>query len=261
MARIRSIKPAFFTDEKIVECSIPARLLFIGMWVFADDAGRLEYSPKRLKMQVFPGDDGINTEVLVNELEAIRAVFRYSVAGMSYLQIRTFNKHQKISHAQPAHWPAPPELREHSGNGTGTIKEDSLNVQGTLQDDPSIDPGTFLPDVDVDVDSDIKPNAKKKKTDSRHSEFQKLLFRCHRYLNDNDTPPWDGSDAKQLSLLLKAKPDLTTKQFHIWLGNYAASENINPSSRPRKFLPKISEYASGPLDKFGKPLEEKRVKL
>ena len=261
MARIRSIKPAFFTDEKIVECTIPARLLFIGMWVFADDTGRLEYSPKRLKMQIFPGDDGINTESLVKELESIRAVFRYTVGGMWYLQIRNFLKHQKISHAQDPHWPAPPEFTEHSGNGTGMTQGESLSIPGMFMEQSGSVHGTFLPDVDVDVDSDIKPYAKKKTGDPRHSEFQKLIFRCHRYLNKNDTPSWDASDAKQLSLLLKAKPDLTSAQFHAWLGNYADSENINPASRPRKFLPKITEYASGPLDKFGKPLQEQRVKL
>jgi hypothetical protein len=41
MARIRTIKPEFWTDEKIVECSFEARLMFIGMFNFADDKGNL----------------------------------------------------------------------------------------------------------------------------------------------------------------------------------------------------------------------------
>ncbi|MCS5946284.1 hypothetical protein LNP25_19480 [Klebsiella variicola subsp. variicola] len=53
MARIRTVKPEFWTDEKVVECSIPARLLFIGLFNFANDMGCLERSPKRLKMQIF----------------------------------------------------------------------------------------------------------------------------------------------------------------------------------------------------------------
>lgn len=52
MARIRTVKPEFWTDEKIVECSIPARLLFIGLFNFADDKGCLERSPKRIKIVV-----------------------------------------------------------------------------------------------------------------------------------------------------------------------------------------------------------------
>jgi len=67
MARIRSIKPEFWSDEKLAECTLGARLLFMGMWNFADDEGRMENSPKRLKMQIFPGDD-IDVTALVGEL-------------------------------------------------------------------------------------------------------------------------------------------------------------------------------------------------
>ncbi len=57
MARIRSIKPEFWTNEKVLGCSPIARLLFIGMWNFSDDTGRMQFSPKTLKAQIFPGDD------------------------------------------------------------------------------------------------------------------------------------------------------------------------------------------------------------
>ena len=33
MAKIRALKPEFFTDEKVVEVSPLARLLYQGMWV------------------------------------------------------------------------------------------------------------------------------------------------------------------------------------------------------------------------------------
>jgi hypothetical protein len=39
VARIRSIKPAFWTDEKINRLSNDAALFFIGLWNFADDYG------------------------------------------------------------------------------------------------------------------------------------------------------------------------------------------------------------------------------
>ena len=49
MARIRTIKPEFFTDEDLGELSPAVRLLFIGMWTEADKAGRLKDKPKTLK--------------------------------------------------------------------------------------------------------------------------------------------------------------------------------------------------------------------
>jgi len=90
------------------------------------------------------------------------------------------------------------------------------------------------------------------KADPRHEVFKKMIFRCYEELN-HDTSLWDGSDAKQLSALLKAKPDLDEEKFESWLSNYADSENINRADRPRVFLPKISSYAAGPLTKFGRP--------
>ena len=48
MARIRTVKPDIWTDEKFVELSPLARLLFIGLWNFADDEGR----------EVGPGQSG-----------------------------------------------------------------------------------------------------------------------------------------------------------------------------------------------------------
>ena len=39
MARKRMIDPKFWTDDKIIEMEPICRLLFIGIWNFADDKG------------------------------------------------------------------------------------------------------------------------------------------------------------------------------------------------------------------------------
>ena len=51
MARIRTVKPEFWTDRRVGECSPNARLLFIATWNFADDHGGLDRSAKQLKAQ------------------------------------------------------------------------------------------------------------------------------------------------------------------------------------------------------------------
>jgi hypothetical protein len=106
MARIRTIKPEFWTDEKLAECSLPARLLFIGLWNFADDEGRMDYSPKRIKMQVFPGDN-IHVTRLIAELERIHVIQVYEIDGRSYLLVPNFRKHQNINRPNPSRLPAP----------------------------------------------------------------------------------------------------------------------------------------------------------
>lgn len=111
MARIRTIKPEFWVDEKVTELSVWARLLFIGLWNFADDDGRMEFSPKRLKMQIFPADS-IDCQALVNELEAQQLVTIYEIEGQRYLQISGFSKHQKIDKRSPSKLPEPPVFDE-----------------------------------------------------------------------------------------------------------------------------------------------------
>ena len=70
MARIRTVKPEFWTSSQIVECSPIARLAFIGMWNFCDDRGIHVADFRRLKMEVFPGDEiaVADIEVCINEL-------------------------------------------------------------------------------------------------------------------------------------------------------------------------------------------------
>lgn len=106
MARIRTIKPDFWTDEKVVELSAFARLLFIGLWNFADDEGRMEYSPKRIKMQILPADSA-EIPRLMEELRALGLITIYCVESIDYLQIAGFAKHQKVDKRSPSKYPPP----------------------------------------------------------------------------------------------------------------------------------------------------------
>ncbi len=98
MARIRTIKPEFWTSDQVVECSVLARLLFIGMWTHADDGGVLPANPRRLKMQVFPGDAVTPEEIrdLVEELVGEDLVVQYRVEDRWFWQITGWRRHQRI---------------------------------------------------------------------------------------------------------------------------------------------------------------------
>lgn len=97
MARIRTIKPDFWTDEKIVQLPYEARLLFIGLWNFADDDGRLYEEPERIRMQVLPSED-IDAALLIDLLVAVGLCERHSIDGdKSVIVISNFPEHQKIS--------------------------------------------------------------------------------------------------------------------------------------------------------------------
>ncbi len=95
MARIRTVKPEFWTDERVGEVSPNARLLFIGTWNFADDHGGIDRSAKQLKAQVFPYDQ-IDCEPLVQELLVVGLLVEYEANGKKYLHIKGFAQHQKV---------------------------------------------------------------------------------------------------------------------------------------------------------------------
>ena len=91
--RARNIKPGFFRNDELAECSLAARLLFIGMWTLADREGRLEDRPGKLKFQLLPTDQ-FDAEQAVAELSAHGFLLRYTVNGQRFIQIVNWNKHQ-----------------------------------------------------------------------------------------------------------------------------------------------------------------------
>ena len=99
MARIRTIKPEFWEDEKLAKLPVNARLMFIGTWNFADDNGALLANPVLMKSHIFPYEDiGISTisewiDMLVENGMLIRTTYN----GKDYLVIRKFLIHQKIN--------------------------------------------------------------------------------------------------------------------------------------------------------------------
>lgn len=172
MARIRTIKPEFFTSEQVAECSPNARLLFIGMWVFCDDQGVHPASNARLKMEVFPGDDFTRDDVgaMVSELIAAQLLTEYESDGEKYWLVTGW-KHQKIDKPSKK-YPLP--FADNSPKGRRKVADAS---------------GT---DVDVDVDVEGKgekvrsPNGSRLPADWQPSETEQRWARDER--PDIDVP-------------------------------------------------------------------------
>ena len=110
MARIRTIKPEFWSDEEIGELSSNARLLFIASWNIADDEGLLKWTPQFIKAQVFAYDDLTAADVagFMQELTDRGLIHPYKGgANKPFGWIVNFRKHQKIDRPQPAKHPLP----------------------------------------------------------------------------------------------------------------------------------------------------------
>lgn len=99
MARIRTIKPKFWDDLKIGKLSRDARLLYIGMWNFADDCGVVIGSAIWLKSKVFPYDQlqMQQFEKWIKELEINGFIYLFSYMNEEFIYLPTFSRHQVIN--------------------------------------------------------------------------------------------------------------------------------------------------------------------
>jgi len=115
MPRRRTLTPEFFSDEDLASLPYEARLLYAGLWCYADREGRLEDRPKYLKVMLFPYDrvdvDKLLTILATPQLPdrpAKRFISRYQVDGRQYIEIVEFLKHQSPHpHESASQFPDP----------------------------------------------------------------------------------------------------------------------------------------------------------
>lgn len=131
MARIRTIKPDFFTSEDIVALSPLARLLYIALWCECDREGRLTWRPKTFKLRYLPHDD-CDIEQLCVELLSRHLVVRYGDGG-HHAYVPTFLEHQHVNpREQASNLPVPPVDKSTSHEASVTSADASnpdLHVQ------------------------------------------------------------------------------------------------------------------------------------
>ncbi|TBL44272.1 hypothetical protein EYA84_02180 [Verrucosispora sp. SN26_14.1] len=114
MARIRSIKPEFFTSEVVASVPISARLTFIGLWTHVDDNGVTVDNPKLITAALWPLEDDprealARTSGDLASLSTAGLIQRYEASGRQYLYIVGWDEHQRVSHPSKARYPRPTE--------------------------------------------------------------------------------------------------------------------------------------------------------
>lgn len=164
MARARFVRPEFFTDEKVGELPYGARLLFEGLWCHSDLRGVFEYSPKQLRVLVFPFDEGLTSVTVTEWLENITAlgmVVRFESDGKTWGAVVHWLKHQSVSPKEVETWtrrPCPPGWVDppawdgyiKTALASGRVKVDPRTVPEqfqnfTLTPSPSITPSPSTP--------------------------------------------------------------------------------------------------------------------
>jgi hypothetical protein len=123
MARKRMIDPNFWRDEKVGSLSYIERLVFIGLWNFADDNGVGRASPSLLKCDILPYDNTETPTKMQNHLNALATaglIQLYAVDGQNYYFIKNFGKYQKVSNPTPSNLPLPDASGATAWIDTGT---------------------------------------------------------------------------------------------------------------------------------------------
>ena len=119
MARIRTIKPEFWSSPGMSTVNPYARLLFIAMWGWADDYGVGTANPKELGGFAFPEEEHIDSADIRRMLGEIRRVFGvvfYRVGNRPYYYIPSWEKHQRVDRRSKQRHPMPAAGEEYDPN-------------------------------------------------------------------------------------------------------------------------------------------------
>jgi len=110
--RIRSVRPETWDDPIFCSLSAHARLLYIALWGYVDDAGRGRWSPKAIEGYAFPREE-VDIEGLLGELLAKGRIIRYhnEENGDTFFCIPTLARHQHPKTPLPSLLPPPPNTK------------------------------------------------------------------------------------------------------------------------------------------------------
>ncbi len=122
----RIIKESIRTSETLNGLSTGAEVFFYRLITQVDDYGRLDGRPQILRARCFPLKlDAVSNDEIsswLGELERAELIARYTVDDHLYLQLSTWEKHQRIR-AKISKYPSPAEVAP--SNDSKSLTDDS----------------------------------------------------------------------------------------------------------------------------------------
>ena len=135
--RMRTIKPGFFENDELCALPMAARLLFAGLWCYADREGRFAWRPKRIQIAVLPYDRDADIESLLGDLKRGGFIAQYGQDG-AYGHVLRFRDHQRPSPRE-----SESKLPVPSGLVPSTTKAVPEHNQGNAMDAQSLGSGVL----------------------------------------------------------------------------------------------------------------------
>ncbi len=201
MARIRTIKPEFFTSEDIVSLTPLARLFYVALWCEADKEGRLNWKLGTLKMRYLPGDDA-PIQALADELVAAGLVELYEVNGKQYAEIPGFKRHQIINNREsesslPHRVADAPLTRESGVIAEGKEGKEGKGKEGNARDDAKPPPASRPASKKTQMPPDfaISDRVRQWAAENKHGQLDRHLsaFRISCQAKGYAYADWDAA--------------------------------------------------------------------
>ncbi len=160
--RARNIKPGLFKNDTLAELDPLARLLFIGLWCYADRDGLFEWRPKKIKAEILPYDD-CDVERHLMSLHAMSFIEKYGNDNDGYFgRVIHFHEHQNPHpHEAKSKIPKPEQFQCH--DISLTLQEMSVKCTADLMIPDSLIPDSLIPDTHQKTGA--LEESKKEKTD------------------------------------------------------------------------------------------------
>lgn len=130
MARIRTVKPEFWTDEDLATVTETARLVAIGLLNLSDDEGFFNANIRLIECSLFPlTEPSLSIHECLKQLINIGYLdVRTTADGKSYGHVVNFTKHQKVN--RPTASKIKPLFIDNSE--LTVLTEDSLSNHGSI---------------------------------------------------------------------------------------------------------------------------------
>lgn len=144
MARIRTIKPEFFSSDDIVSLTPLARLFYVSMWCESDREGRLSWNTKTFKIRYFAADD-CDINAIASEIINAGLIELYEVEGKQYAEIPCFKNHQVINNRESESI-IPARVKEACKRVLGEGRKEGKEGKGTGVEESTSEFETFWAD-------------------------------------------------------------------------------------------------------------------
>lgn len=228
MARIRTIKPEFWQDEKLSPLPLLERIVFLGLISMADDCGRVLDNHRIIDAFVFPETEDTSREALATLSRIGRIARGLTSSGQRVIQIVNWERHQKVDHPNIA--AALPEIVAPSADTSPreAFANDSREVREALATLPTT--------------NDLRPTT----NDLRSARSSKARS-SKGWIGDFDLAwaayPSRPNNAKAKALkayLARRESGVTAEALHAGVVAYAAY--VQATGTPAKFVKMASTF-------------------